>query len=765
MTNPLQTTALDTEAAYWSGLNPAQREAVETLDGPVLVLAGAGTGKTKALTTRLVHLLATGKALPGQILAVTFTNKAAAEIRERIGGMLGQSVEGWFLGTFHALAARLLRPHAELVGLRPNFTILGDDDQIRLIKQLIEAEGIDDKKSPARVILAVISRWKDRGLLPADVAHEVGGSLANGKMPKLYAQYQTRLLELNACDFGDLLLHHLTILRQNPELLAAMHERFRYVLVDEYQDTNVVQYLWLRLIAQGHKNICCVGDEDQSIYGWRGAEIGNILRFEEDFPGAKVIRLEQNYRSTGHILGAASHLIAKNQMRLGKNLWTAAEPGAKVRIQTLWDGEDEARWVGDEIEDLHRKQTRLSHIAVMVRAGFQTRQFEERFIALGIPYRVLVGARFYERAEIRDALAYVRLIASTEDDLAFERIINTPKRGVGPAALQQLHTFARAEKIPLLEATTRLVETDELKPKLRGALRSLVESFERWRGLLQTLPHAEVAQMALDESGYTGMWQADKSPEAPGRLDNLKELVSAMAEFDTLPAFLEHVSLVLEATDKSAGDQVSLMTLHGAKGLEFNVVFLPGWEEEIFPSRLSLTENGAKGLEEERRLAYVGITRAKERAFISHVANRHLHGSWINALPSRFIAELPEEHIERQSAIRASSMGTGQRQSRWQDEDRASRPPSLFQQIRTGQSYGQGRNNFGAKPAAPVQIEGRSFEIKAPKREGKLNVGDRVTHEKFGPGTIRRIEHDKLDIFFDKAGLKKVMESFVQSSK
>src|SRR5580704_12360130 len=609
------------EPAYWNDLNPAQRAAVEALDGPVLVLAGVGIGKTRVLTSRLVHLLATGKALPGQILAVTFTNKAAAEIRERVGAMLGQSVEGWFLGTFHALAARLLRPHAERVGLRPNFTILGDDDQIRLIKQLLEAENIDDKKSPARVVLAVISRWKDRGLLPDDVKHETG-QLANGKLPKLYAQYQERLLTLNACHFGDLLLHHLTLLKQNPDILVTMHDRFRYILVDEYQDTNVVQYLWLRLLAQQHRNICCVGDEDQSIYGWRGAEIGNILRFEEDFPGAEVVRLEQNYRSTGHILGAASSLIARNQMRLGKTLWTSAEPGEKIRVQTLWDGEEEARWVADEVEALQRAQIRLSQMAVMVRAGFQTRHFEERFIALGIPYRVLVGARFYERQEIRDAMAYLRLLTIPEDDLAFERIVNVPKRGVGPAALQQIHTLARAERISMSEATARLGAAGELKPKLQATLNGLLDSFARWRELLKTLPHTEVAQIVLDESGYTGMWQADKSPDAPGRLDNLKELVSALAEFDTLPAFLEHVSLVLEATDKSNGDQISLMTLHGAKGLEFDVVFLPGWEEEIFPSRLALSENGAQGLEEERRLAYVGITRAGKRAYVSHVANR-----------------------------------------------------------------------------------------------------------------------------------------------
>lgn len=754
MQNALQTTE---EPAYWNGLNPAQRAAVQASDGPVLVLAGAGTGKTRVLTSRLVHLLAEGKAVPGQILAVTFTNKAAGEIRERIGDMLGRSVEGWFLGTFHSLATRLLRPHAELVGLKPNFTILDQDDQIRLLKQLLEAENIDDKKSPARVVLAVINRWKDRGLLPEDVVGETS-QLANGKLPKLYALYQERLLALNACDFGDLLLHHLSILRKHPDILTQMHERFRYILVDEYQDTNVAQYLWLRLLAQGHKNICCVGDEDQSIYGWRGAEIGNILRFEEDFPGAEVIRLEQNYRSTGHILGAASNLIARNQMRLGKNLWTSAEPGDKVRIQTLWDGEEEARWVADEIETLQRARIPLNEVAVMVRAGFQTRHFEERFITLGIPYRVLVGARFYERQEIRDAMAYLRLLASPEDDLAFERIINTPKRGVGPAALQELHNLSRSMRIPLTEATARLVETDELKPKLRATLQNLTQSFARWRELLKTLPHPEVAQIVLDESGYTDMWQLSKAPEAAGKLENLKELVSALAEFDTLPAFLEHVSLVLETTDRTSGEQVTLMTLHGAKGLEFDIVFLPGWEEEIFPSRMSLTENGNQGLEEERRLAYVGITRAKVRAFISHVANRHLHGSWINALPSRFIAELPDAHIERHSSIHAGARNGGnawQRGNRTEDYRREKVPP-LWEQLRAGQR----RNSR----TASLQIEGHAHEITPPRREGKCNVGDRVFHEKFGTGTVRRVEHDKLEIAFDKAGIKKVLEGFVRAA-
>ena len=755
--------------AYLTGLNPAQRRAIEALDGPVLVLAGAGTGKTRVLTSRLVHLLMTGRAVPGQILAVTFTNKAAGEVRERISHMLGRSVDGWYLGTFHSLAARLLRPHAELVGLKPNFTILDTDDQIRLLKQLLEAHGVDDKKSPARLVVGIISRWKDRGLLPDDVKGE-SGELAGGKLPRIYAEYQERLIALNACDFGDLLLHHLTILRKYPDILADMHARFHYILVDEYQDTNVVQYLWLRLLAQGHKNICCVGDEDQSIYGWRGAEIGNILRFEEDFPGAQVVRLEQNYRSTGHILGAAAGLIEHNSMRLGKTLWTSAEPGERVQIRTLWDGEEEARWVGDEIETLQRRGVPLSDIAVMVRAGFQTRQFEERFITLGIPYRVLVGARFYERAEIRDALAYFRLLASPEDDLAFERIVNVPKRGVGPAAIQKLHNLGRAERIPLTESTARLTETSEFGPKLRETLRGFLGNFLRWRELLKTIPHAEVAQIVLDESGYTGMWQADKSPEAPGKLDNLKELVSAMAEFDTLGAFLEHVSLVLETTSKSDGEQVTLMTLHGAKGLEYNAVFLPGWEEEIFPSRRSIDENGNKGLEEERRLAYVGITRARVRAMITHVANRHLHGSWINALPSRFLAELPEAHVERHSAIGNAQAGrsqvgggfggggysSGYGSGRSWEHEENKRPPTLWEQLNAGRS----RLNSAQQPAK--MIEGTATVVQSPKREGKLNVGDRVMHEKFGTGTIRRIDHDKLDVAFDKAGTKKILENFVK---
>jgi len=741
--------------SYAEGLNEAQRAAIERLDGPLLVLAGAGTGKTRVLTTRLAHLLATGRAMPSHIMAVTFTNKAAAEIRERVAHLLGRSVDGWFLGTFHSLAARLLRPHAERVGLRPSFSILDTDDQLRLIKQLLSAENIDDKKSPPRMVLSLIERWKDRGLTPESVGHETH-AVADGKLPKLYRLYQARLLELNACDFGDLLLHHLTLMRNHPDVLEQIQNRFRYLLVDEYQDTNVAQYLWLRLIAQKSRNICVVGDEDQSIYGWRGAEIGNILRFEEDFPGATVVRLEENYRSTGHILGAASGLIARNAMRLGKTLWTSAAMGEKVAIRALWDGEEEARWAADEIETLSRHGARLSHIAVMVRAGFQTRQFEERFIALGIPYRVLVGARFYERAEIRDAMAYLRLVASGDDDLAFERIVNLPKRGIGPAAVQNFHAFARAQKVSLFEGVSRLCDTDELKPKMRATMRAFINNVARWRGLLDTLPHAEVAQIILDESGYTGIWQADKSPEAPARLDNLKELISAMAEFDTLPAFLEHVSLVLEATTDKDNDQVSLMTLHGAKGLEFDFVFLPGWEEDIFPSRLSLNENGERGLEEERRLAYVGLTRARRRAWISHVANRHVYGHWINPLPSRFLAELPEEHVDRRSNLGTTASHRDTTLGGWDEApQRRGRAPNLWQQIGATSPKRQ-----------TLQIEGNARELHPHSSEPiGLRTGSRVEHPTFGTGIIRRIDGEKLEIAFDLAGLKKVMKGFVTSKE
>src|SRR5215217_3151160 len=641
---------------YLEGLNPEQRDAVESVDGPVLVLAGAGTGKTRVLTTRLAHILATGRAKPWELLAVTFTNKAAREMRERITHIIGPQAEGLrWLGTFHSVAAQILRRHAELVGLKSSYTILDDDDQERLIKQILSAENIDPKRWTPKALSGLIDHWKNRGWTPEKLPPSEGAIFANNRGQRLYQLYQERLRVLNACDFGDLLLHNLTIFMQHPDVLAEYHSRFRYILVDEYQDTNVAQYLWLRLLAQTRKNLCCVGDDDQSIYGWRGAEVDNILRFEHDFPGAVVIRLERNYRSTGHILATASGLIARNEGRLGKTLRTEDEPGEKVTITGAWDSEEEARLLGEEIEALHARKHDLSEIAILVRISAQMREIEDRLVTLGVPYRVIGGPRFYERAEIRDALAYLRCVNSPSDDLAFERIVNTPKRGLGDATLQILHNHGRAAKVPLMEAARFVVETDDLKPKPRAALRDLLISFGRWSKLSETMTQSEVAQTVLEESGYTDMWQKDKSADAAGRLENLKELVRSMEEFPDLQSFLEHVSLVMEANESDTAERVSLMTLHAAKGLEFDTVFLPGWEEGLFPNQRALDESGRAGLEEERRLAHVGITRAKRRAKIYFASNRRIHGTWSTTIPSRFLDELPAHNVE----ITESKGGSG----------------------------------------------------------------------------------------------------------
>ncbi|HEX5318246.1 MAG TPA: UvrD-helicase domain-containing protein, partial [Stellaceae bacterium] len=580
------------DAPYLAVLNEAQAEAVQAIDGPVLVLAGAGTGKTRVLTTRLAHILATRRAFPAELLAVTFTNKAAREMRERLEGMIGGAADGVWLGTFHAIAARILRRHAELAGLTSSFTILDTDDQLRLVKQVMAAANIDDRRWPARGMLALIERWKDRGLVPDKVSAADAGDYANGRAVEIYRAYQQRLATVNAVDFGDLLLHNLTLFTTRPDVLEGYQRRFRYVLVDEYQDTNVAQYLWLRLLAQRHRNLCCVGDDDQSIYSWRGAQIENILKFESDFPGALIVRLEENYRSTPDILAAAAGVIAHNRGRLGKTLWTRAESGEKIAVRGLWDAEQEARWVGDEIEAHQRKGHALREIAILVRAGFQTREFEERFISLALPYRVIGGPRFYERAEIRDALAYLRLIQTPADDLAFERIVNTPRRGIGTASLQALHGVARAGQIPLVEAVREAIAGDRLPRAARNALGNFVSMLDRWRAEAQRIPHTDLVQIVLDESGYTGMLQADTAPDAPGRLENLKELVVAMAEFENLTGFLEHISLVMDNAADVSGDMVSLMTLHSAKGLEFDTVFLPGWEEGLFPSQRSMDEHG-----------------------------------------------------------------------------------------------------------------------------------------------------------------------------
>jgi ATP-dependent DNA helicase UvrD/PcrA len=740
------------EAPYLAALNEAQRRAVEAVDGPVLVLAGAGTGKTRVLTARLAHILATRRAFPSELLAVTFTNKAAREMRERLEAMIGRAADGVWLGTFHAIAARILRRHAEAVGLKSSFTILDTDDQIRLLKQILQAENIDERRWPARVLLSVIQRWKDRGLGPDKVARADADSFADGRAIMLYERYQERLATVNAVDFGDLLLHNLAIFTSNPDILAEYHRRFRYVLVDEYQDTNVAQYLWLRLLAQSRRNLCCVGDDDQSIYSWRGAEIGNILRFESDFPAATIIRLEENYRSTSRILSAAAGMIAHNRGRLGKTLWTQAGEGDKVVVRALWDAEEEARWVGDEIEALQRKGHALSEIAILVRAGFQTREFEERFIALALPYRVIGGPRFYERQEIRDALAYLRLVNQPADDLAFERILNTPRRGIGSATLQQLHTLARNDRLPLVEAARVLISGDRLRPAGRNALANFIAALDRWREQAGRVSHTDLVQIVLDESGYTAMWQAERSPDANGRLENLKELVVAMAEFENLGGFLEHVSLVMDNAADSGGDMVNLMTLHSAKGLEFDTVFLPGWEDGLFPNQRAMEENGLAALEEERRLAYVGLTRARHRGYVSFAANRRIHGQWQSAMRSRFVDELPSEHIEivaepglQPGAARGATFATG--------------------------GWGAAIDLPTAVPTSPWAERRRPVLIEAGpvprrgaeiRRVGGFSVSDRVFHQKFGYGTITAVEDSKLAIHFDHAGDKKVMDAYVE---
>ncbi|RWO97993.1 MAG: ATP-dependent DNA helicase [Mesorhizobium sp.] len=853
---------------YLNGLNPEQRLAVETTEGPVLVLAGAGTGKTRVLTTRIAHILATGKAFPSQILAVTFTNKAAREMKQRIGLLIGEgNVEGMpWLGTFHSIGVKLLRRHAELAGLKSDFTILDTDDVVRLIKQLIQAEGLDDKRWPAKQFAQMIDGWKNKGLGPADIPEGDARAFANGKGRELYKAYQERLKTLNACDFGDLLCHPIRIFRANPDVLKEYHKRFRYILVDEYQDTNTAQYMWLRLLAQrpqssplegevpakraegvaaegtarasstaartppgralpGHPplkgegsprpatvNICCVGDDDQSIYGWRGAEVDNILRFDKDFPGATIIRLERNYRSTAHILGTASHLIAHNEGRFGKTLFTEkiAEDDEKVHVHAAWDSEEEARAVGETIEAYQRQKHNLNDMAILVRASFQMREFEDRFVTLGLNYRVIGGPRFYERLEIRDALAFFRVVAQGADDLAFERIVNVPKRGLGEATIRQIHDTARALRIPMLEAAAKLAESDELKPKPRAALREVSANFERWQKALETTPHTELAETILEESGYTDMWKNDRSVEAPGRLENLKELIRSMEEYGSLRSFLEHVALVMDAEQNAELDAVNIMTLHSAKGLEFETVFLPGWEEGLFPHQRALDEGGRSGLEEERRLAYVGLTRAKKNLHLWFVSNRRIHGLWQSTIPSRFLDELPEAHVEvaesgnsyggygnsygggsfasgrgGQGAGRQNPYGASRfdnvgaeksgafsntyatpgwqraQQNRTEATDRNWGSRSGHQVERIG--YGETDSGYGA---GRTSVKGRTIDGELVAKSvadtpSAFNVGDRVFHQKFGNGNISAIDGNKLTIDFDKAGQKRVLDGFV----
>jgi DNA helicase II / ATP-dependent DNA helicase PcrA len=751
-------------APWLEGLNPEQLRAVETLDGPVLVLAGAGTGKTRVLTTRIAHILGTGRAAPGQIMAVTFTNKAAREMKQRIGGMIGSAVEGMpWLGTFHAIGTRILRYHAELAGLKSSFTILDTDDQIRLLKQLIQAENIDEKRWPARQLAAHIDRWKNRGLLP-DQVPAADGVFANGRGIELYAAYQERMAILNAVDFGDLLVKPIKLFTENPDILADYHRRFKFLLVDEYQDTNVAQYLWLRLLAQGtgdtKPNICCVGDDDQSIYGWRGAEVDNILRFERDFPGATVIRLERNYRSTSSILATASHLIAHNEDRLGKTLFTDItndEGEEKVTVASAWDSAEEARAVCEEIENLQRKGHPLNEMAILVRTSAQMREFEDRFFTLGLNYRVVGGPRFYERQEIRDALAYLKVIAS-QDGMAFDRIVNVPKRGLGKVAVGKISARSNKDDITPFAAARLLCE----EGKLPDAACALIADFDRWRGNLEMLPHTELAEIVLDESGYTEMWLNDPSPKSSGRLDNLKELIRSMEEFENLAGFLEHVSLVMDTESAAGEDAVTLMTLHAAKGLEFDTVFLPGWEEGLFPSQRSLDENGRAGLEEERRLAYVGITRARKRAKLWFSSNRRIHGLWQSSIPSRFLDELPVEHVD---VIEQTSSygGYGARGYGNYGASRFDKPLEMDSAYQTpGWKRAQAARSTGKRPSSgPMTIDGELVARSVATKASGFALGDRVFHQKFGYGDVTMIEGNKLTIDFDKAGRKKVVESFV----
>ncbi|MDO1559695.1 UvrD-helicase domain-containing protein [Brevundimonas sp. 2R-24] len=748
---------------YLAGLNPEQREAVLAIDGPVLVLAGAGTGKTRVLTTRLAHILALGRARPWELLAVTFTNKAAREMRERITHIIGPSAEGLrWLGTFHSISAQILRRHAELVGLKSTFTILDTDDQERLLKQILEAENIDTKRWTPRTLASLVDQWKNKGWTPQKLP--ASEDFAQGRAQKLYALYQDRLKTLNACDFGDLLLHVITILSQHEDVLGEYRRRFRYILVDEYQDTNTAQYLWLRLLSSADGNVCVVGDDDQSIYGWRGAEVDNILRFERDFPGAKVVRLERNYRSTKHILGAASGLISANKGRLGKTLWTEADGGDKVQVRGVWDGEAESRLIADEIERWRKDQPgrRWKDCAVLVRASFQMRAFEERFVLLQIPYTVVGGPRFFERAEIRDAHAYLRLIQSEDDDLAFERIVNTPKRGIGDTSVSKLLTIARTMGVSAVAATRQIINSDELQARTRTALSLFLRDLDRWRTLAGQVKHWELTETVLEESGYTDMQRADRA-SGPARLDNLKELVQAMQAFDSLGAYLEHVSLVMDLDQGAGDDAVQVMTLHAAKGLEFPLVFLPGWEEGVFPSQRSIDEKGEKGLEEERRLAYVGVTRAREQARISFAANRRVYGRWTTQLPSRFVDELPIEHVEAASdtGYYGGAPGLREAKSRWDDA------PS-FGAGYSSPGWRRAQVNTAGSPAAPrwqrpgvIEGEGRLVAT-ATSSSSAYGIGDRVFHQKFGYGKVRAIEGNKLVVAFDKAGEKKVIDTFVE---
>ena len=728
-------------------LNEVQKEAVLHDDGPLLVLAGAGTGKTGVLTTRLARILMENMALPGEILSVTFTNKAANEMKSRVGNLIGDMVTGLkWLGTFHSIGAQILRQYPEKVGLKNGFIILDTDDQLRLLKQIIKEENIDDKKWSAKGLLSLIDRWKNKGLSPNQISSDDGDYFANGKGKVLYKKYQEQLKFFNAADFGDLILECIRLFNENPDILEGFQNRFKYMLVDEYQDTNTSQYTLLKLLSGKWKNICCVGDDDQSIYSWRGAEVTNILKFEKDFINSRIIRLEQNYRSTGNILAAASKLIEANESRFGKTLWTSSNGGEKVSVTSTWDGEEEARIITDEIEQQSLNKKNLDEVAILVRASFQMREFEDRFVSIGLPYKVIGGPRFYERKEIRDANAYFRLAIQPNDSLALERVLNVPKRGIGETTLKKIKDYAKHNNISTIDAIKDLIKTSEIKPKTKISLGYFVELTERWNSLITERSHYDMAEIILEDSGYLEMLRNDDTITAAGRLDNIKELFRSIEPFESLNAYLEHISLVMEIDKNPEGNKVSLMTLHAAKGLEFDYVFLPGWEEGVFPNQRSLDEGGVKSLEEERRLAYVGITRAKIKSSIFYAANRKMHNQWLSSIPSRFVNELPEDNIEINLSHFSGNKGN-------------------FTDIKEDDIFDQSDYSTPGWERAKIQSLSnkriQEEEINSVDTNSKFSTGTLVVHKKFGKGKIESVDGKKLTINFGNNGMRKVMENFV----
>ena len=764
------TARLMPELPWLSELNPEQKQAVTTTEGPLLVLSGAGTGKTKVLTARLAYILANMKANPWNCLVVTFTNRAAREMQNRARNLIGNIADSVWMGTFHGIAVKILRRHAELVGLKSNFTILGEDDQRRLIKQLLEADGIDDKKYPPQSILDKIQLWKDKGL----TADKIDDSFRANVVTEVYKKYQARLLELNCVDFGDLLLYTLNILMSDAGVLDDYQTRFKYIMVDEYQDTNVTQYLFLRLICQKYRNLCCVGDDDQSIYSWRGAEIENILRFEKDFPDAKVIRLARNYRSTANILTAASALIRHNRDRLGKTLKVAENSPAargdnsKIKVVSTYSGSEEAAYVADEIENLHRNGTGYSQMAVLVRTAAQTREFEEKFIAEAIPYQVIGGPKFYERAEIRDALAYLRVVLQPADDLALERIINKPARGIGAKTIEKFENEARVNHISMFMAIEKMLKEGALSGKVKTNVSELINNFYQWRQTMNAVSPDDLAAQVLEDSGYMEMLKMDKSAEAEGRIENLKELINVMSDteqYPTLSDFMEHVSLVMDNDNNIDTDKVMLITLHSAKGLEFDAVFLPGWEEGLFPHQRALDEGGGSALEEERRLAYVAMTRAKQKLYILTALNRRIYGQWQNNLPSRFINELPPANIEICNMAAAYFGAAGGYGGSWAEQHRSS--SNWYNRSRqTEENVIRDSDRFSYVRDEDDGWSGSVWRAKQKARNAAsaTPVGSRVFHETFGYGKVLKIEGNKLEIWFDQAGHKKLLKDYVRKA-